>query len=151
MSDFNVAEYDADQIKVSIAGIAVAKGAGKSGYGDGEFLSFKKVNPSFKTVEGTDGSIARSKMNSRLVQIELTLLQTSATNDRLTALWLSDENSPNGQGIGSFVAQDLQGTTKLMCTKCWISQPPDMSFDRTAKGRKWMLEGVWSVYTVGSN
>ena len=151
MADFNLAEYDPDQFKISLAGIQVAKGAGKSGYGDGEFLSVKKRNPAFTDVEGTDGAVARSKRNSRLVDIEITLLQTNVTNDAFSALWQADENNPNGQGIGSFLAQDLQGTTKIMCTKAWISEPSDVTLDRGAKGRKWKITGLYSVFNVGSN
>lgn len=151
MADFDLAEYDADQFKIQVAGIQIAKGPGKSGYADGEFLSVKKTKDSFTIVEGTDGTVARSKVNSRTIEIELTLLQTNATNADLSALWQSDENNPNGQGIGSFLVQDLQGTTKIMCTKSWISKPADVVLDRGAKGRKWMMSGLYSVYNVGGN
>ena len=151
MAEFSLSVADADQYVIEIAGATISNGAGASGYGDGEFLKITQINDSFLVVEGTDGSVARSKRNTRLLDIELTLLQTSSSNDFLSELLSLDVNQPNGAGIGSFVMTDLQGTTIILCTRAWINKPADVTLDRSATARKWPLKALYSTFLVGSN
>jgi hypothetical protein len=149
--DFSIAVADMDQYTLMFANVSLSKGAGQSGYADGEFFTAKQLKPSFTFVEGTDGSVARSKTNSRMIEMTLSFLQTSANNSYLSTLLQADENTPGGIGIGSFVLKDLQGTTLIACTRCWITTPADVNLNRGAEPRKWMLHGIKSVYLVGNN
>lgn len=151
MGEFNLSVADADQYRIMMAGAPISNGAGASGYADGEFLKIALRNDGFIEIEGADGSVARSKRNTRLLDIELTLLQTGASNDLLSALYLLDTNQPNGAGIGSFVLEDLQGTTLVACTKAWVRKPAEVVLNRSAESRKWLLTGMYSVYLVGSS
>lgn len=151
MGDFDLSVADSDQYRLMIAGAPISNGAGASGYGDGEFLKVSQSNESFIVVEGTDGTVVRSKRNTRLIDIELTLLQTSASNAFLSMLLALDVNQPNGAGIGSFVLEDLQGTTLILCTRAWLQKPADVTLDRGATARKWPLKGLWSVFLVGGS
>ncbi len=148
---FTVAVQDADQYRLQVAGVNISRGAGQSGYGDDEFLKISPVGESFVEAQGTDGTLAWSKTNDRRLDIIITLLQTSSSNDFLSALHLSDVSLPNGAGVGSFVLQDLSGTTLVKCPKCRIFKPADILLGRGAKSREWKLRGVWDVYLVGSN
>jgi hypothetical protein len=151
MTTFNVQEYDADQIVIIVAGVAISQGAGQSGYADGEFLSIK-FPEGFTFVKGTDGTIARSKTNDPSCEIMLNLLQTNSANAALSALYALDINQPNGAGIGSFVMKDLQGTSLVVCTTAWISKPADITLDRGAKGRSWSISGVLALAPlIGGN
>lgn len=147
---FQVLEYDADQIRMSIAGVALAQGAGVSGFADGEFLSIG-FKPQFTMVKGTDGSATRSKTNDREVEIKINLMQTNSLNAILSALLFADVSTPNGTGIGSFVCEDLQGTTLVVVPYSWLVAPSDITFDRGAKGRSWTVSGLWSQAIVGGN
>ena len=148
---FSVKVADADQYVIAVAGNPVSLGAGQSGYADGEFLTVSQSADSFITVVGTDGSVVRSKTNNRLVDIKLILLQTNSYNAYLSGLLLADVNTPNGAGIGSFVVEDLSGTTLVLCTRAWVEKPADISLDRGAKARSWSIKGVWDVMLVGGN
>jgi hypothetical protein len=151
MSEFSIAVADADQYRLMVAGVAISQGAGQSGYADGEFFTSDWADDLFKAVVGTDGSVARSKVNNRLINMTVSLLQTSSSNAYLSSLFNLDINQPNGAGIGSFVLQDLQGTTLILCTRAWISKPAPVSLDRAAKERKWNFQGIASTYVVGGN
>ena len=107
MAEWTIATADADQYRLTVAGVPISQGAGQSGYADGEFFSCDQPKESFIIVEGTDGTVARSKTNTRVLEMAVTLLQTSASNAYLSGLLINDENNPNGAGIGSFVLQDL--------------------------------------------
>jgi hypothetical protein len=147
---FQVLEYDADQIRISIAGVAVAQGAGVSGFADGEFLSIG-FKPQFTMVKGTDGSATRSKTNDRECEIKIILMQSNSLNAALSALLFADVSTPNGTGIGSFIVEDLQGTTLISVPTAWISAPAEVSYDRGAKARSWPISGLWDVLVLGGN
>lgn len=148
---WSVKEADADQYRVMVTGVAISKGAGQSGYTDGEFLNVAPARPIFESVEGTDGSISWSATNSRLLKIKLVLAQTSGSNAFLSSLTLKDQNKPNGAGIGSFIVEDLQGTTLLLCSRSRITNWPDFTLNRTSQPRSWAFEAVWDTYVVGGN
>lgn len=137
--------YDADQVSVSLAGIPL------SGYADGEFLRIEESADAFTSVVGTDGQATRSKTNNRLVTITLLLMQSSDSNDLLSALHQSDLSSPGGAGVGAFLARDRNGNAVYRCGQCWVKKAPNVSFGREAGPREWTLEGVLSERTDGGN
>jgi hypothetical protein len=149
--EFSLATADMDQYLILLAGVALSQGAGQSGYADGEFFNGKQMKPSFTAVEGTDGSVARSKTNSRLCEMTLSFLQTAQQNNFLTGLLTLDENAPNGAGIGSFELRDMQGTTLILCSRAWITGPAEVVLNRGVEARKWTLNGIRSIWAVGSN
>lgn len=149
--DFTLAVSDADQYRLMVAGIPISNGAGASGYGEDEFLKIAMAEDAFITVVGADGTTVRSKSNNRLVNIDLTLMQSSVSNTALSALYAMDTNQANGAGIGSFVLQDLQGTTLILCTKCWIRKPAEVTLKRAASTRTWNITGLYSVMLIGNN
>lgn len=149
---FDVKEWDADQLRIAFAGVSMSRGAGASGYADGEFLKIVQDKDSFITVEGTDGTVTRSKTNTRLMTITLRLMQTnSQSNGVISAILGADENNPNGAGIGTFVVEDQNGTTLFAALKAWVKKWPDQSFDRGAKEREWIFGCVRNNIVVGGN
>ncbi len=137
--------YDADQMTVSIAGIPL------KGYADGEFLSIAYENNLFDDVVGTDGDTTRSKTNDRRATITINLMQTSDSNDLLSALFNADSAAPNGAGIGALLIRDRQGRTVYSASEAWIMQMPPASFDRTATERAWEIRVGELVSFVGGN
>jgi hypothetical protein len=125
--------YDADQITIAIAGIPV------TGYADGEFFTLEMETDSFTDTVGTDGEVTRSKTNDRRATAHLKLMQSSDSNDLLSALYNTDLNAPNGAGVGAFLVRDRQGRALYTAAACWIQKPPPVAFDRTAKERDWTI------------
>lgn len=152
MSDsFDVKVYDPDQIRATFAGVNISRGAGASGYADGEFCKIEQSVDSFIEVVGTDGTVAWSKTNARSNEVTFRLLQVSATNAFLSAMLTTDEAAPNGAGIGVLVIQDLQGTTLFRANKARVWKPAGMSFDKSAKEREWLFRAVRNSIVVGGN
>jgi hypothetical protein len=148
---FDVKVYESDRVLVNFAGYLISKGPGASGYADGPFLKIEPTDESFVVVKGTDGTITRSKTNQRGTKITLLLGQSSASNDFLSAMLLLDETKPNGAGIGTFVAQDLGGTTLFAAQYAWVVRPAAQDFDQKATSREWELFAVRDEIVVGSN
>lgn len=137
--------YDADQVTVSIAGIPLG------GYADGEFLSISMESDGFSDKVGTDGEVTRSKTRDERANVEVKLMQSSDSNDLLSALHLSDLNAPNGAGVGAFLIRDRQGRTLYTGAACWIKKFPDASFDREATERVWPIRVANLLAFVGGN
>lgn len=148
---FDTLVYDADRVLIGFAGQQISKGPGASGYADGEFCTIEPTDESFTVVKGTDGTITRSKTNQRGTKVTLKLMQSSKSNDFLSAMLLLDETQPNGAGIGTFVVQDLGGTTLFTAQYAWVVRPANQTFDKTATTREWELFVVRDQINVGSN
>jgi len=147
---FSLAVADSDRYRIMVAGAPISNGAGASGYADGEFLKLTP-QPQFILVKGTDGSMVRSKTNDVSIEIVLTLLQSSGSNAYLSGLLALDTSQPNGAGIGSFVLEDLSGTTLVSCSACWIETAAEITLDRGATARAWHLRALADIFLVGSN
>lgn len=137
--------YDADQVVIYFGGKRI------QGFADGEFITVEQVSAGFDDVVGTDGEVARSKSNDRRVKVVVKLLQTSASNDDLTTIHAADLDAPNGEGVGTFLMQDLQGTTIVHGDSSWITKFPDASNDRTSKSREWEFRIARADRIVGGN
>lgn len=137
--------YDPNEISVSLAGVPL------SGFADGEFISIAMESDAFSDVVGTDGEVSRSKSNDRRATITISLMQTSPSNDRLSALHNLDLAANNGAGVGAFLVRDRNGTSVFEADECWIMKAPDVSFDRTATSREWTLRAASLNRFDGSN
>lgn len=138
-------EYSADQVLVSVAGIPL------QGFADGEFLTISFTSDHFESVAGADGEVTRSKTNDNRATVTVKLMQTSDSNDLLSALYNTDRKFPNGAGVGAFLVQDFNGRSLFAASECWIRKVPDISFDRTATEREWTFEIANLEYFQGGN
>lgn len=151
MGTYQLSVADCDQHRLAIFGVDIMRGQGQSGLGENTWFKATPADASFKTRKGADGAVARARTNNRLLGIEVTLLQTSASNDFLSAAHTSDITLPNGAGVGSLVLADLQGTTKIACSKAWIETPGEVIRSSGIEEVVWKLTAIWDVYLVGSN
>jgi hypothetical protein len=125
--------YDADQVSLIVAGIPI------SGFADGEFLTLEMASDMFSDVVGTDGEVTRSKSNDRRATCTIKLMQSSDSNDLLSALANTDSAAPNGAGVGAFMLKDRNGRMLHAAAACWVQREPDMSLDRAATSREWVI------------
>ena len=139
----SVKSYDPAQVQAILAGILI------SGYADGTFITVARDNPSFNSIVGSDGEGARAKSNDQSATITVTLLQTSASNDSLSALAALDEAS--GDGIGPFLLKDDSGRTLLQAETAWIEKPADSEFAREISNREWVIKTDKLTGLTGGN
>jgi hypothetical protein len=138
--------YDADQISIMIAGIPIT-----SGFADGEFITIEPEAEDFTDVVGTDGEVTRSKTNDRRATLTLKLMQTSEANALLSALNETDKNTPGGAGVGALLIRDRQGLSLYQAAECWIQKGPNITFDREATAREWIIRCAKLVPFTGGN
>lgn len=129
-----VTTYSADEITLSLAGIAI-----DSGFATGEFLSIEMMEEDFKAKVGANGEVARSKTNNRMATVKVKLLQGSQGHSRLSALRASALDATNGLDVGAFLCKDRGGLAKAQGDKAWISKPPTMGFGVEAGEWEWTI------------
>lgn len=150
MGSFNLSIDDSDRYRLAVAGVDIVRGQGQSGLGENTWVKITPAGPSFKTRIGADGAVARARTNNRLLNIEITLLQVSSSNDYFSSLHTSDINLPNGAGVGSFILKALGGTTSIECSKCWIETPAEVIRSSGIEEAVWKLTAIYDIFLVGS-
>ena len=126
-----VKTYDPKANVISVGNLLI------SGFAENKFLSAKRMEKTFDSKAGCDGEVARSKMNDRRGEVELTLLASAASNDALSALAQLDEQT--GGGVGPFQLSDQNGTTLLHSPNCWIEKYPDTELAKDVGEAMWMI------------
>lgn len=126
--------YSSSQVNLSIAGIPIT-----GGFADGEFLRIERESEAFTDVVGTDGEVTRNKTNDNRATATVILMQSAEANKLLSDLHNNDKNSEGGAGVGRFLVEDLNGETLHEAAQCWISNEPDVSYDREATAREWPI------------
>ena len=125
--------YDPQEVSASFAGIPL------SGFGEDTFIEITNEAESFVDVVGVDGDVSRSKTGDRRATIKFTLMQTSETNDLLSALAELDDNTPGGAGVGALLIRDNSGRAMYEGPQSWIQKPPDVTFGKQAGPRVWTI------------
>ena len=126
--------YDATEVTASFSGVLM------QGFGDGEFVKIEMTSDAFTSVVGTDGEVTRSKSSDGRAKITVTLMQSSETNDKLSALYNLDRSTPGGAGVGVFYVRDRGGRSLYVAPQAWIMKAPDVTFDREPTPREWVFE-----------
>ncbi len=127
-----VRTYDANKVVVVLGANIL------SGFADGSFLTVERSEDSFTVYVGSSGEVARSRSNNKTGTSTLKLMQTSLSNDILSAYMVADELS--GQGIVPFQVKDLQGATLVLAKESWVLKPADVEFARESGEREWKIQ-----------
>ena len=137
--------YSSDEVIITFGAIIL------SGIADGTFVTVEANEDSFAVMVGSDGDACRSKSNNRSARITATLLQSSATNDLLSAVHNIDIQSPSGDGIYPMLVKDNTGRTLHTAENVWIVKPPASSFARETENREWVFETDNMQHFIGGN
>ncbi|TDI74601.1 MAG: DUF3277 family protein [Betaproteobacteria bacterium] len=126
-------DYDPKKVTLNLGGHIA------QGFAEGTFITVARNNDMWTLQSGASGETARSKSNDRSGTIEVTLMQTSITNDYLASKAALDESDLNG---GKFAAglMDANGTTLVGAVELWVKQQPSMELAKELSDRTWMLE-----------
>jgi hypothetical protein len=137
-----VRTYDPAQVVCTFLGVPL------SGFADGTFIKVAFDEDSYSKQVGADGEAARARNQNLGGSIALTLQQSSASNDILSANWAADRA---GLGAGPFMVKDLNGTTLAVAPVAWIKKLPDAEFGKELGSREWTFDTGRLVEVVGGN
>lgn len=137
--------YDFDQYIITFNGIIL------EGWADGTALSLVPEADAFNDMSGVDGRVTRTKSLDNRWTATLSLLQTSSSNDLLSALLTADLNAPNGAGVGAFLVKDVQGNTLFVGAEAWIQRPPDITLERNLTARNWVIRIAQGIVVIAGS
>lgn len=138
-----VKTYDPKSLSIIIGGHIV------SGLDDGEFVKASRNQDAYTTKVGADGEASRTRSQDKSGMLEITLLQSSASNDVLSGYLLADEINNGGQV--PILVRDANGTTLIASESGWIKKAPEVSMGKDMGSRTWAIEmGSMDIF-VGGN
>ncbi len=121
-----------------------------SGFAPGSRISVKFPDAFTKQV-GSDGEVARSRSNDNTAQVTLTLMQSSFSNDALSAVHNADKAVPFGAGVGPLLIKDLNGTSLFTAPQAWITKAADSEYAQEVGSREWTIDTGDMYAMVGGN
>ncbi|WP_278939100.1 phage structural protein [Pseudomonas helleri] len=136
--------YSPKDVTVTIAGIHTA-----TGYADGQFIKISKSGRNVERLRAMDGETARIFRKDENFKFELTLAQSSTTNNFLTTLY----NIDVATHLGKFpiLMKDHKGQSFFFSGIAWIEDMPDVVFSNQMETRTWVFTCTYAGLTIGGN
>lgn len=103
----------------------------------------------FKRSTGVDGEHTRVKINNDSASIEISLGQSSGSNDYLSEIAALDKL--DGSGIRPISIRDGKGTTIVVAKEAWIGKRPDLTYSGDAEERVWVIDTGDADIFIGGN
>lgn len=136
-----VRTYDPVLHKVSAFAIPV------QGFADGDAIETELDEQDFTEKVGLHGDVVVTRNHNPLGTIRLILQAESPSNDRLSAQRTLGRTSP--LFFGPFRLQNLNGTTLISASRCWIQKPPSLPVGKESGNVEWVLRAAFEVYHIG--
>jgi hypothetical protein len=140
-----VGSYSVKEVLVYIDGQPV------SGFAKGTKVTVKRTTKSKKLEKGTDSEAAVVTSSDDSGTITLALLQTSASNLRLTQMLQADELSHGHPHVFQVSVQDLSGRSLHESEEAVIEGWPDSPYAEDMENREWVLLCARLRNTLGGN
>lgn len=136
--------YSPDKIVVLVNGIPL------TGYGEGDAIEIAPMSDLSTSKVGIDGDVTRSMSTDRRCRLTVRLMQSSPSNDMLSALVGVDQIT--GGRMFPVTVMDLLGRTLVVAAQSWIATRPTVTFGREATEREWTFEtGSLSEWFAGGS
>lgn len=116
---------------------------------DNTFIRITQPEPSFSYKRSMDGDIARLARNTDFFFVEITLAQTSTSNDFFQAMFNLDRATLRGKF--PVYIKDHKGNSTFFAASCWITQTPDVEYSGGMGTRTWTIHCAQGQNYVGGN
>lgn len=136
--------YSPSDVSVTLAGMHSV-----TGFSDGTFIRITKDTKPFSKVRAMDGEVARMYFNDATYTVELTLAQSSSSNNILSMIYNID--SATKMGKFPLFIRDGRGQTSFLAATAWIEEMPDVTFGAELSERVWKLGCSGVSLTIGGN
>jgi hypothetical protein len=143
--------YDPIKVVVTVGSHTI------SGYGENSLVKCERNEDGFKLQVGGSGEAVRSRNPNRSGKITITLLQSSISNEYLSAMANLDESGVAGAvaapntaptaGVLPVTVKDTNGNTIWSAEEAWIVKPPAADLEKEAKEREWTFETAFLRYS----
>jgi hypothetical protein len=118
-----------------------------SGFFD-DIVTIKYDEPSITSKQGCDGEVGRAINKKKLATATFQIIQTSATNDLLSATQITMKES----GISlPFILKDSSGSTLVESSNAWIENIAEIGLGGEIKAKEWVLKLANANINNGGN
>lgn len=135
--------YDPKKI-LCIVGVAPMQG-----FAEDTAIELELDDDVYATKAGIDGDVSRARVHGLIQTAKITLMQTSPSNDVLSAIHALDLAS--NAGVVPFMLKDVLGTTLIFSGYCWIRKPAPVAFGKEVGNRVWTLTIANVTQFIGGN
>lgn len=122
--------YDPKDLTISVNGSIL------SGFSD-DVVTVERAEDQVADTVGADGEVMRTLTNDRRGNIQISLLQTSASNLVLSALANADEQT--GGSVFPVLIQDNRGNDIHAAAEAWIQKQPQAIYNKSNSPRVWTI------------
>lgn len=137
--------YDPTKLIVTVGPLILG------GFSDGDSVIARRTADNYFVRDGLDGGAARARNASKRGEFEFRLLQTSAANDELSAIFNFDDLGGDGTIVVPVAIRDGSGRSYAVATQAWIQTPPEMNFGKEINERSWILAAADMKIWIGGN
>lgn len=136
--------YSPSDVIVSIGGFHTV-----TGYADGTFVRILKEMKPFDKQRAMDGEISRIYSQDDVFKVELSIMQSSGSNNILSMLY----NIDIATRVGKFpmIIKDSRGQTSFVALTAWVEQIPDVTFAKDLQVWTWTFGCTEATLMVGGN
>jgi len=143
MATPTVFTYDPKQYTTIIGGKIIG------GWADDDFVEIERDEDMWTKKVGVDGEVTRAKSNNKAGHVTIRIMQSSSSNDDLSALALADEAT--NAGAGPFLAKDASGRSVYASDFCWVKKFPKVVYKKGVAFYEWTIDtGTLDIF-IGGN
>lgn len=122
-----------------------------SGYSEDSIVNIERVAETFTLYTGADNTSTRIYNANKSATITLSLQQTSASNDILSALYSNDSASRNSSGLFSLQISDVSGRSRYFSDDAYVGVVPNSAFANSMQTRDWVIHAHNLDTYIGGN
>ena len=122
-----------------------------TGFAADAAISVEHDEDDWSLVTGVDGEGTRSKTSNASATVTVSLMQSSSTNDLLSAHREQDRLTPGGIGGVPLIIRDRSGRSIFTAETAWIQKAPTAELNREATAREWTFRTDYLVALHGGN
>lgn len=127
-------QYSPKDVVCSWNGIAI------EGFAPDSFLRLQRTSPLVTPVVGAGGEVALTRNADKTGTIEIELMQTSLSNQMLSAIQAKQDNMELEEDISSnFVIYDPSGSVLATGINAWLQELPQIELGRDQNSKTWIF------------
>lgn len=127
-------QYSPKDVVCSWNGIAI------EGFAPDSFLRLQRTSPLVTLVVGAGGQVALTRNADKTGTIEIELMQTSLSNQMLSAIQAKQDNMELEEDISSnFVIYDPSGSVLATGINAWLQELPQIELGRDQNSKTWIF------------
>jgi hypothetical protein len=151
MANASLATFSPNQVAVIITQESTGISHRLAGFSEDSIVSIDRNMETFSLYTGSDDSSTRIANVNTSATMTVSLQQTSASNDILSAIYERDRQTLDSSGLFSITVKDLSGRSTYFAAEAYVASPPSSPFANSMQTREWQIHMPNSTILIGGN